>query len=530
MKIDSAARNMAAALAMIMAAVPASAQPAKEPADAPVMQIPPIGPSAEQWRDRGTRADLPARRFVADRSGIFDGKKMQYRVVAEDQIMRNSQGTPIGSIFSFSYLKKSAPGEAQRPVMFIFNGGPGSSSVWLHMGIIGPRMASFRDVMPRQVPPFDVADNPHSILAVADLVFIDPVGTGFSRYWGAGSPADFYGREEDAAQTVRFINAWLRKYERWNSPKFLLGESYGTTRANLVARRLMGGFLDGTFKGVSLNGVILLGGDGDLAKHKGNDQFQSTFTTFAASAWYHQRADRAGRDFDSFIADAARFAREKLIPALDKGSALSQAELVAVAQEHARFTGLSVPFLLSKKLRVMPSDFRVQLLADKGLELGHYDARYVLPQASSLGDPVADDPAMGLYSAPYIGSFNHYIRDDLGIDIDEDYIVIDWVNVNLKWNHGGADRSDAGADLAAVMRRNPDLRLMSIQGWFDLFGPVGTIEHGLAQRALPSERVTAKSYFSGHMPYVGEAGPIMARDLKAFVISASNPAAQGNAQ
>ena len=169
----------------------------------------------------------------------------------------------------------------------------------------------------------------------------------------------------------------------------------------------------------------------------------------------------------------------------------------------------------------MPSDFRVQLLADKGLEIGHYDSRYVLPLESSLGDPVADDPAMGLYSAPYIGAFNRYIREDLGIDIDEDYVVIDWVNVNLPWSHGGDDRADPGADLAATMRRNPDLQLMSIQGWFDLFGPVGAIQEGIRDRNLPLNRVTANNYLSGHMPYVGEAGILMARDLKAFVRSAS---------
>lgn len=519
--------HIMAAARVAALAVPALAQPAIPPADSPVMQVPPVGPSAEQWRDKGTPATLPVRRFVADRQGVFASEKMRYRVIAEDQIMRDSRGAPIGSIFSFTYLKDQPARASNRPVVFIFNGGPGSSSVWLHMGIIGPRVASFRDVMPRQVPPFEVAGNPHSLLAAADLVFIDPVGTGFSRYWGQGRPADFYGREEDAAQTVRFINAWLRKYGRWNSPKFLLGESYGTTRANLVARRLMGGFLDGTFKGVSLNGVILVGGDGDLAQAKGNDQFLLTFTTMAATAWYHDRADRAGRSFDAFLADAAKFARNELVPALDRGTALPDAELAEIARKHADFSGLGVPYLVSKRLRVMPSDFRMQLLADRGLALGHYDSRYVLPIAGSLGDPVADDPAMGLYSAPYIGAFNHYIRDDLGIDIDEDYVVIDWVNVNLRWNRGGPEAADAGGDLAAMMRRNPDLRLMSIQGWFDLFGPVGTVEYGIAQRNLPADRVTAKSYLSGHMPYVGDAGPIMASDLKAFILSASNPAPRG---
>lgn len=521
------------ALALLAGGAHASAQtaaPKRE--DSPVMRIPPVGPSAAMWRlDPATaRAAITPRRFVRERSGVFAGRKLAYSVVAEDSVLHDMAGEPTGSIFSFSYIAKPArPGE-QRPVMFIFNGGPGSSSVWLHMGILGPRKADFRDVTPRQVPPFGLADNPDSALAVADLVFIDPVGTGFSRYWGKGKASDFYGREQDAAAMVQFINGWLRQHGRWNSPKFLLGESYGTTRANLVARRLMGGFLDGTLKGVSLNGVILVGGDGGLATPTGNDRFIPTFTTMAATAWHHGRVDKTGRDFDAFIAQADAFARTELVPALDKGNAVDAPTMAALARRHASFTGLPEAFIVSKRLRIAPSDFVTQLLADRGEVVGFYDSRYVLPAAGSIGDPVADDAAMGQYSAPFIGAFNTYIRDELGIAIDDDYVVIDWVNVNLRWDHGGkpdpnlpfnGGGGDPGADLVAAMRRNPDLRLMSIQGWFDMFGAVGTAEYGIAQRKLPADRVTAKAYLSGHMAYVGEAGVKMAADLKSFIVTAS---------
>ena len=530
--------------ALLAAGSASSAQQAPTPKreDSPVMRIPPVGPSASMWRvdPEAARAPIAPRRFVARKTGVFAGRKLAYSVVAEDQVLHDTAGEPIGSIFSFSYLKEPASGDEARPVLFIFNGGPGSSSLWLHMGVLGPRKVDFRDVTPAQVPPFRLADNPDSALAVADLVFIDPIGTGFSRFWGKGQAKDFYGREEDAAASVQFINAWLRKHHRWNSPKFLLGESYGTTRANLVARRLMGGFLDGTLKGVSLNGVILVGGDGGLAKPAGNDSFLVTFTTMAATAWYHDRVDKAGRSFDQFIAEADRFARDELVPALDKGDALDPAAMAAVARRHASFSGLSEAYVLSKKLRVMPSDYNSALLADRGEVLGQYDSRYVLPARGSLGDPVADDPAMGQYSAPFIGAFNHYVRDELGVDIDDDYVVIDWVNVNLPWNHGGKATSgatpfnqgdgDPGADLAAMMRRNPDLRLMSIQGWFDMFGAVGTAQYGIAQRQLPADRVTAKAYLSGHMAYVGEAGLQMAADLKDFIVRASQPASRGAAQ
>lgn len=506
--------------------------------DSPILAIPPLAASAAEWKDRGSPRDLPIRRFVAQRRGSFSGVRINYQVVAEDQVIRNSAGEPLGSIFSFSYLKvAAAPGSEQRPVVFIFNGGPGSASTWLHMGAIGPRVADFQDVTPRQVPPFRIADNPHSLLGVADLVFVDPVGTGFSRIWGHGTAADFYSREADATASVKFINAWLRKHGRWNSPKFLLGESYGTTRVNLVARRLMGGFLDGTLKGVSLNGVILLGGDGGLARPSGSDQFLVTFTTMAATAWHHGLVNWKDVGFDQFIAEADEFARSKLVPGIDAWGHLSEAERASLAARHAGFSGLDPRFIADKRLRIMPSDFRTELLKSRGLEIGHYDSRYTLPANSSLGDPVADDPAMGQYAAPYIGAFNQYIRSELGVDVDDDYIVIDWVNVNLPWDHGKdaatpstaftGGAGDPGGDLAAMMRRNPDLRLMSIQGWFDLFGAVGTARYGIAQRGLPADRVTRKEYLSGHMPYVGLAGPVMAEDLKAFIRQAAHPSARG---
>ncbi|MDB5669776.1 MAG: serine carboxypeptidase family protein [Alphaproteobacteria bacterium] len=501
--------------------------------DSPVMRIPPIGPSAAMWKVEpgAARPEIQPRRFVSHHKGSFAGRRIAYSVVAEDSILRDTLGAPTGSIFAFSYLADKVSMVEQRPVLFIFNGGPGSSSLWLHMGILGPRKVDFRDVTPSQVPPFRVVDNPDSLLAVTDLVFIDPIGTGFSRYWGKGAASDFYGREQDAAAMVRFINAWLREHGRWNSPKYLLGESYGTTRANLVARRLMGGFLDGTLKGVSLNGVILVGGDGGLSKPIGNDRFAISFTTMAATAWYHDRVDKTGRSFDRFIAEAERFALDELVPALDGWGGLDERAKAAVATRHAAFSGLTPAFLLSKDLRIAPSDYVTALLADRKEVIGFYDSRYSLPVAGSLGDPVADDAAMGQYSAPFIGAFNSYIRDELGVAIDDDYVVIDWINVNLPWNHGGKAEANAtpfnqgegdpGADLAAMMRRNPDLRLMSIQGWFDMFGAVGSARYGIKQRKLPQDRVTEKAYWSGHMAYVGDAGPKMAADLKDFILRSS---------
>jgi carboxypeptidase C (cathepsin A) len=462
-------------------------------------------------------AALGERRFVTRKAGIFAGQKIAYDVVASDMVLRDSAGEPTGAIFSFAYLKAEPGPAARRPVVFIWNGGPGSSSVWLHMGVLGPRRALFTDIHPRQVPPFGVADNPHSPLAVADLVFIDPIGTGFSRFYGKGGPETFYGVQEDADAFLQFIEHWLNANRRWDSPKYILGESYGTNRANILARQLFGGVNDGRLRGIALNGVVLAGGNGDLAQPKGAERFLPGFSTMAATAWYHGRTNRAGRGFEAFIAESERFAADELVPAIARGDALPAADKALIAGRMAAFTGLSADYVLKQDLQVQNMEFGKVLLADQGLDVGVYDTRYVLPKANSGGDPVGDDPAMGQYSAPFIGAFNTYVRGELGVDIAEPYKVIAFREVNAKWKW--PKDSDPGADLAMAMRRNPDLRLLSAQGWFDLFGAVGSADYGIAQRGLPRDRVTAKRYQSGHMCYVGEAGPLFAADLRDFIVA-----------
>ena len=500
-----------AALVLVFAGcVQAAQSPAQTPP--PDEQTIPVVKPVVTHRD-----PIPPRRFVTKHEGVFAGRKIKYTAIAADTVIRNATEEPLGSIFSFSYLMDDAGPASGRPVLFIWNGGPGSSSIWLHMGILGPRRVDLPEINGRQTPPFGPVDNPDGALAAADLVFIDPIGTGFSRYYGQGTPDDFYGVMEDAEAIMQFIERWLNTYARWDSPKFILGESYGTWRACVVAKRLMGGVYDGVLRGISLNGVILVGGNGGLAEPRDEDRYLVNFSSLAATAWYHNRVDRAGRTLEQFAAEADRFAAAELIPALKKGDALSPAEKARLAKIASGFIGLPESDILAKNLRIENREFLRLLLADQGLEMGNYDSRYTLPLRGSAGDPVADDPAMGQYAPPFIGAFNTYIRTELGVDIDEGYVAIAFRDVNFGWKYNGGD---TGAALATAMRRNPGLHLMSAQGWFDL-GVVGSAEFGLARRGLPAERVMSKHYASGHMCYVGEAGKIMAADLREFILKAS---------
>jgi carboxypeptidase C (cathepsin A) len=317
-----------AALAMILALGAAAPGYATEAAPAAVVQAPP-------------------KPFVTHHLTTIRGAKISYTATAGETWLTNLAGEPIGSLFSFAYVK-DGPADPNRPVLFVFNGGPGSSSLWLHMGVVGPRKVVLdHQVNPSNVPPFGVADNPDSLLDVADLVFIDPIGTGFSRVIGKGTSADFYGVDEDANSVAQFVELWLGKNGRWTSPKFVMGESYGSVRAAVMPRALMGGptYL-GVMRGITLNGIILLGTT--LSPHAGTPSegpewtAATTLPTLAATAWYHGKVDHAGRTLPAFEAEVTRFAQTDYVAALQKATAntLTDAEREAVVARLVAYTGL----------------------------------------------------------------------------------------------------------------------------------------------------------------------------------------------
>lgn len=473
-------------------------------------------------------------RFVTRHSVTIRGQRIDYTATAGETFLVNASGAPIASIFSFSYVKTN-PADLSRPVLFVFNGGPGSSSVWLHMGVVGPRRVALdREVNPRNVPPFGVVDNPYSVLDVADIVFIDPVGTGFSRAVGEGRPEEFWGVDEDANAVAQFIELWITENRRWNAPKFLMGESYGSQRAAVLPRALMGGpFYAGVMRGITVNGIVLLGTTmgqvvaPDSATEARLMRAALELPGYAATAWHHNRINRMGRTPAMLQEETTAFAKTVYYDALMKAAAgqLGADERRDVVEQLVAYTGLSAS-AFEQDLSIARVKFGETLLADQGLAVGQYDSRYTLPLANSGGDPVADDPAMGRYVPGFIAAFHQMLSDDLKVALSRPYAAIMWKDLLPKWNWkraGVQEGQSFAVDLVWAMRRNPDLHVLVASGYYDLVTTVAAAEHAFAQVNAPAGRITFKSYESGHMLYLGDTAEAFADDVRALIERSKTP-------
>ena len=481
-------------------------------------------PSAAAAGDDQSR---PARRFETSGQARIGGEQVRYRALVEETFVTDDAGQRTASLVSTSYLREDF-GDTVRPVVFVFNGGPGSAGLWLQMGLVGPRRVDFDDdVLPPTAPPFRLADNAESILDVADVVIFDPPGTGYSRVLAAGKPEVFFGTAQDAKMTVNFVRDWVQRHGRWNSPRFLLGESYGTIRAAVVAKLAAGGpFGTGSMDALTLNGVILLGQA--MASGGGEVSFATDLPSFAAAAWYHGKVERTGRTLEQHVAEAREFADGEYIQALFAGSRLDTDRKQRLADQIASLTGLSASLVLDKDLRISSDTFAKSLLHDTGQQVGLYDARFVLPLAASGNDPVADDPAMGQYVPAFVAALNMHLRNEVGVDIDAPYLAIEFHKVNGPWDYGSGPGVHVplnhSEDLAIAMRRNPALELFVGTGYYDLVTTVGAAEYTIAHAVFPPDRVTMRNYESGHMPYLGAGSrERLASDLRQFIVEASRP-------
>lgn len=467
--------------------------------------------------------DAGPRAFITKGQGTFGTTRMAYVAAEEEFILRSPDGKAAASVFATSYLKaggKTAKPDASRPVLFVFNGGPGSASLWLHMGMLGPQRIDFDDPdHPQTTAPFHTVANADSPLDVADLVLIDPPGTGYSRILADGTPAMFYGVEQDAVATVQVMEQWLARHGRMNAPKYILSESYGTVRAAVVARLLAGGPTQtGQMDGISLNGVILLGQAMDMAHGAAGDDrgYLGILPSLAATACHFHKV-APGCTPQGQVDAAQAFVDDTYLGALHAGSRLDPARRAAVAQAMARLVGLPAETILANDLRLSGAAFARLLLAAEGRRTGLYDARFTLPLAAAGPDPVADDPAMAQYVPGFVAAWDAYARDTLKIDLPQPYKAIAFRDVNGAWDYGPSP-SNYATDLATAMNRNPALRVLVGTGLYDLVTPLGTAGDTMAHSGAPADRVAFRTYPAGHMAYLGrEARQALAADLRAFI-------------
>jgi carboxypeptidase C (cathepsin A) len=458
-------------------------------------------PAAAKEADRPVPEPIVA---VTRHSGTFGGQRMSYSATASETYLKAADGTPKASIFSIAYVKE--PRDPKRPVTFLFNGGPGSASLWLHMGAFGPkRVAIPSDARDDGAPPFPILDNPDSLLDVTDIVFIDPVGTGFSRPLGKTEGKEYWGVTQDAKSVAEFIRIWLGGNGRWNSPKYLGGESYGTTRSAAVVNQLEGAFND-----VSLNGIILIStilDFGAQANVPGNEMPYVLFVpSMAAAAFHHGKAPSDASTLEGFVQEAREFAAGDYASALFKGQKLQGGERAAIRRRLARFTGLSERFLDAADLRVSDQRFYKELLRDRGLVVGRLDARYTGRDYDNAGEAPDNDPSFYGIDAGYTAALNSWARDGLKFRTDRQYSTIGGVS-NWDWDlpdQGGEARyyKNVTPYIGKAMRENSGLRVFVGQGYFDFATPFFGAEYSLSRTGIPQERIVYRYYGSGHMMYV----------------------------
>ncbi|MEO1569611.1 MAG: peptidase S10 [Pseudomonadota bacterium] len=465
-----------------------------------------------------------AQSFESEQSLRIGATTVRYRTVASETYLRDEKDEPIAAIFSVAYVDTQASDPAQRPVTFVFNGGPGSASLWLHMGAFGPKQVlTPSDASDVGAPPYTIRDNQNSLLDVTDLVFIDPVGTGYSRPLGETDGKEFYGVNEDAESIAEFIRIWITENGRWNSPKYLAGESYGTTRAAALTEKLQGGW-----NGIALNGVILISAILDFQTARfgpGNDTAHiAFFPTEAAIAWYHGKADRAkwNDDFDAFIADSRTFAIDTLAPALLRGSTLSEAEEARIAGEMSDFVGLSEEWIRLANLRIDPARFRKELLRSEGYTVGRFDGRYKGVDSEGTADRPENDPSGYGIDVAYVTAINDYLTRELGVDFTRPYKVLTG-EPGSQWNWHLTERGwpsyvNVTPWLGKGMRENSELRVHLASGWYDLATPFFGAETSLYKNGVVLDRVRFDYYDSGHMMYLTEEDARkLSDDVRAFI-------------
>jgi carboxypeptidase C (cathepsin A) len=477
-------------------------------------------------RAKKDAAETPEPKWSStDHSLRIDGQPIEYTATAGWLILKDDEGDPNARFGYTAYTRKDVVDKRRRPLMFAFNGGPGSSSIWLHMGILGPQRVVVTDEGYTPPPPADRQANAHSILDVTDLVMVDPVGTGFSKPLGDAEGGDFWGVDQDIRSVASFIEQYVTQNGRWASPKYILGESYGGIRTAGLVWHLQ------SEHGMSFNGVVLVSPFLDMGSGidgSGIDLPHVLYLpTLAATARYHGAIPDAAPSLEAFVEEVERFAYEEYAPALLRGYTIDQEEKRAVAEKLARYTGTSVDYWMKADLRVSHQQFLQELKRGERIITGRIDSRFIGAAVNPLGEEMDYDPFFPAVGPAFTAAFLDYMHEELGFGRDETYRIMGGVS-DWDWDHrppvsGGwaLPWASLRADLAMAMTMNPGLHVLVQQGYYDLATPTLATKHDIEHldiTAAARERIRMEYYEAGHMMYLHEPSRVKFRqDLARFV-------------
>ncbi|MGH8275031.1 MAG: S10 family peptidase [Gammaproteobacteria bacterium] len=485
-----------------------------------------------------------AKQSVTQGSVTVEGDHINYKAIAGVMIIKNDKGKPYTSMSYFAYLKKGVKNATDRPITFFYNGGPGSSTVWLHMLAYGPKIAVVGNGTLTPPAPYKFVNNDYSLLDATDEVFIDAPGTGYGRVLGkdkggVGKPKDVYGLEPDAKAFTRFITQYITNHSRWNSPKFLYGESYGTTRSAVLAGDLEN-------RDVYLNGIILqssiLNFDISVDGPKGNPWVNIAYATglpsYAATAWYHKKlpnqAGAAGttnqaaesKQLLPFLKKVEHFAMNDYLLALDKGNLISAADKKQIAETMHQYTGLPVAYIMKDNLKVSGGQFAHELLGDSDDVTGRLDSRYSGPAMDPMSERAYYDPLDSAIDAPTVSLFNDYVRNTLDFGKGMVYRPEIYGSMHWSWkHHGRSGTPNVMNDLAQAMKMNPNLKVLLTGGYMDLGTPFYGAEYEMHQLPISEKlqkNISYKFFQSGHMVYVNPKAHKGLHDASAKFIEANS--------
>jgi carboxypeptidase C (cathepsin A) len=504
-------RYLAAGIAVCLSAVLRAQTPTPAPTPAETSKKEPPKPESS----------------VTQHTATIGGGPVAYTATAGTLIVRNEKDEPWASMGYVAYVRKDAGPVSRRPIAFCYNGGPGSSSIWLHMGALGPRRVVVVDAGTTPPPPYQVVDNAYSPLDKVDIVLIDPVGTGVSKPVGDFKNQDFWGVDPDIESVSRFIRLYVTENGRWNSPKYLIGESYGTTRSAGVVEWLQ------SKAGMAFNGVVLVSNATDLgaifAMPGGTDDPYPLFLpSYAATAWYHKAIPNPPAELEPWLTEVRKFAAGEYSAALFEGDRLSDAQRASVTKKMSAYTGLSEEYLRLADLRVSEGEFTQELFRQKRVTVGRLDSRFIGPTVDPLAKEAEADPQSDAISAAYTAAFLDWYHEGLKFGGGKSYAVsVDaWRTWDFKHKVPGLPfpspaLTNTGVDLARAMAGNPSLRVLVLNGLFDLATPFFASEYMMGHLGLPDsleKNIDMKYYPAGHMMYVNEPSlKAMRADLVDFV-------------